>query len=81
MSVQLVDGRVRLSGDCPVEDAETLLALLQENASAPIEIKDCGRLHMAVVQVILAAKRPPGGVPGNAFVRDWLLPQLLSASD
>jgi hypothetical protein len=80
MSVRLEAGRIRLDGDCPVEDAETLLGLLQKYSSAPIDIKDCGRIHMAVMQILLAAQRPVHGVPGNTFVREWLVPQLLSGA-
>lgn len=81
MSVRLSGGAVRLEGDCPVEDAEALLTLLQENSAATIHINDCGRLHMAVMQVLLAARRPIQGTPGNGFVREWLLPQLLGEAD
>jgi hypothetical protein len=77
VSVQLIDGQAQLRGDCMVEDAEALLRILQENPSSTIDIKDCGRIHMAVVQVILAAHRPVLSVPANPFVREWLLPQLL----
>lgn len=78
MSVALAGDAVRLAGDCPVEDAETLLVLLQQNRAAAIDLDDCGRLHMAVMQVLLAAHRPVRGRPAHAFVRDWLLPQLVS---
>ncbi|WP_066798567.1 hypothetical protein [Sphingomonas soli] len=81
MSVALAGDAIRLTGNCPVEDAETLLALLQENAVASIDINDCGCLHMAVVQVLLAAARPVRGAPANAFVREWLVPQMLSLTD
>ncbi|MFD1788077.1 hypothetical protein ACFSC3_10865 [Sphingomonas floccifaciens] len=81
MSVAFAGDAIHLAGDCPVEDAETLLALLQENAAAAIDINDCGRLHMAVVQVLFAAARPVRGEPANVFVREWLVPQMLSATD
>lgn len=79
MSVAFAADSIRLTGDCSVEEAETLLALLQENATASIDIKDCGRLHMAVMQVLLAAARPVRGDPANAFVREWLVPQMLTS--
>jgi ribosome maturation factor RimP len=81
VTVALADGKVQLRGDCLVEDAEMLLQLLQENPAGAIDIKDCGRLHMAVVQVMLAARRPVLGVPGKVFVREWLLPQMLTTAD
>lgn len=78
MSVRVDNDRVRLEGDCPVEVAEVVLRLLLENPLASIDVTDCGRLHMAVVQVLLAAERPVYGEPKNPFVRDWLVPQLVS---
>ena len=81
MSIALGGDAIRLTSDCPVEDAETLLALLQQNPLAAIDIEDCGRLHMAVVQVLLAAARPVRGEPANPFVRKWLLYQLVNTID
>jgi hypothetical protein len=81
MSVRLHEGTIRLEGNCPVEDSEPLLQLLLENSPCPVDLGGCGRLHMAVVQVLLAARRSIVGVPGNAFAAEWLLPQLLSADE
>jgi hypothetical protein len=78
MSVRFDGDRVRLEGDCPVEDAEALLQLLQNHPSCAIDLADCGRLHMAVMQVLLAAGRQVMGTPANAFAREWLIPQLLN---
>lgn len=79
MTVKLHEGSIRLEGDCPVEDAEQLLQLLLEHGRCPVDLGGCGRLHMAVVQVLLAARRTILGTPGNAFAAEWLLPQLLIA--
>jgi len=76
MSVQLADGMIRLDGDCPVEDAETLLALLQEHQSASVSLRHCTRLHLATAQVLLAAGRPIAEPPAEPFLRDHLLPLL-----
>ena len=80
MSVKLIDDRIVLAGDCPVEDAENLLRLIQENPERTIDINDLGRIHMAVMQVMLAARAPVTGVPENAFVREWMLPHLLGSA-
>lgn len=74
MSVRLVEGALRLDGECSVEDAETLLALLQEHPSATIDLRGCTRLHLAVAQILLAARRPLTGAPGDRFLRDHFLP-------
>jgi hypothetical protein len=76
MSVRLVEGLVRLAGDCAVEDAEALLALLQEHPSAPVGLRGCTRLHLAVAQVLLAARRPVADSPVDPFLRDHFM-QLL----
>jgi hypothetical protein len=75
MSVSLVDGAIRLEGDCPVEEAERLLQLLLEH-QAPVDLSGCGHLHAALLQVLLAARPPIRGIPADSFVRDHLLPLL-----
>jgi hypothetical protein len=66
------DGSIVLAGDCPVEDAEPLLELLQKAPGARIDWTGCARLHTAVAQVILAAGRPTAGLCGDPWVRQWL---------
>ena len=76
MSVRLDDGVVRLDGDCAVEHAETLLGLLQDNPAAAIDLHRCTRLHLAVAQVLLAARRPIAVLPGDPFLRNLFAPDL-----
>ena len=66
------DGSIILDGDCPVEDAEPLLELLQATPAAPLDWSPCGRLHTAVMQVILAARPAHVGDCGDAWVRRWV---------
>lgn len=73
MSVRRTDGGVVvLEGDCPVDDAEPLLELLQKTPGATVDWTGCGRLHTAVVQVVLAAGAAPTGPCGDPFVRQWI---------
>lgn len=65
-------GAIALEGDCSVEDAETLLQLLLETPSGPVDWSRCGELHTAVVQVILAAKPTLSSACGDAWLRRWL---------
>jgi hypothetical protein len=81
MTVRFAHGHIRLEGDCPVEDAELLLQLAQQHPSAAIDLDGCGTVHMAVAQLLLAARRPVHGTPASVFVREWLVTQLLSAVD
>lgn len=75
MSVRFEDGVIRIVGDCPVEAAETLLSLLQAHA-APVDLSQCGHLHTASFQVLLALRPTIMGMAADAFVRDRLQPML-----
>ncbi len=73
MSVRRDDsGQVVLEGDCPVEDAERLLQLLQSTPGAPCDLTRCNRLHTAVVQVILAVRPTLIGPCGDPWVEQWI---------
>jgi hypothetical protein len=65
------DGVIVLAGECPVEDAETLLRLLQVQPEGPVDWSACTRLHTAVLQVLLAAAPSVRGECGDAFVARW----------
>ena len=65
------DGVIVLDGECPVEDAETLLQLLQAQPKGPVDWSACTRVHTAVLQVLMAAAAPVRGECGDAFVARW----------
>jgi hypothetical protein len=65
------DGVIMLDGECPVEDAETLLQLLQAHPKGPVDWSACTRLHTAVLQVLMATAAPVRGACGDAFVARW----------
>jgi hypothetical protein len=71
------DGTIALEGPCPVEDAELLLRLLQETPDAAVDWTHCGRLHTAVVQVMLAARPADLGACGDVWLGNWLSPKGL----
>jgi hypothetical protein len=60
-----------LDGECPVEDAESLLQLVQAQPEGPVDWSGCTRLHTAVLQVLAAAAAPVRGECGDAFVARW----------
>jgi hypothetical protein len=62
-------GTIILSGECPVEDAETLLEHLQAHPDGPVDWSGCRALHTAVLQVLMAAKPRLLGECGDEFVR------------
>lgn len=80
MTVHLSGGDIHLSGDCPAEDAEVLLGLLIENPAATIDFAQCGSIHTAVVQVLLADRPDIRGVPADPLLAEWVVPRLLDAA-
>jgi hypothetical protein len=68
--------RIALADDCPAEDAETLLQHLAAHPMAAIDWRACETAHSAVIQVLMAAKRPLQGPPAGAFLRDYVAPAL-----
>jgi hypothetical protein len=66
------DGRIVLEGICPVEDAESLLQLLQSAPRATCDWTTCNHLHTAVVQVILAADPNLIGPCGDPWIEQWI---------
>ena len=75
------NGAFVLEGDCPVEDAEPLLQMLQNMPTAGIDWTQCRQLHTAVLQVILASGTAPIGPCGDAWVAEWLAPKLPQTGD
>jgi hypothetical protein len=76
MSLKLEDEIIYLEGFCHVEDAEELLALVQTNASHPVDLTHCSHLHAALVQILLTFRPTIIGICGDPFIRDWLLPSF-----
>ena len=76
MTVTLADGTIVLEGDCPVEDAETLLQLLLADQAAEVDWRTCTQAHTAVVQVLLACRRKTHGPPQTIFFKKWIEPLL-----
>ncbi|KPC50692.1 hypothetical protein [Amantichitinum ursilacus] len=68
MSVQLQNGRIMLTGICPVGDAQALLNALLDNPDAPLDLSGCRHLHAALWQIALCAGARVGGAPTDPFV-------------
>ncbi|MBV1688162.1 hypothetical protein KRR38_10880 [Novosphingobium sp. G106] len=68
MSVRITDDAIYLEGRCMVEEAETLLAAIQQCPETPIDVSGLQRLHMAVAQVLLALKPTIRGEPPDLFL-------------
>lgn len=76
MTARLDDGTIRLIGDCPVEDAEALAALLSAHPGSAVDLTGCGTMNTAVFQLLLALQPPLVGAPSDEFARNWLFPLL-----
>ena len=79
MSVTLDGGVIRLAGAGRIEDAETLVALLQAHPGCLVDLAAAGQLHTAVVQVLLAFRPDLAGAPDDAFLAAWVMPLLAPA--
>ena len=77
MTVSKSDEIIVLAGDCTVEDAEILLELLLADRKAVVDLSQCGSVHAAVAQVLLASRAAIQGVPAEPLLADWIVPQIL----
>ena len=67
MSVRVDGAIIHVEGSSPVEDAEPILAALQEDSQRCVDLSQAGRLHSASVQVLLALRPRIGGLPADPF--------------
>lgn len=63
MSVRTQGDTVFLEGRCPAGDAEALLVALQDQPEAVVDIAGVVKMHLAVLQVLLALGPPLSGAP------------------
>jgi hypothetical protein len=76
MSVRLDRGVIALEGECHVEDAEHLAALLEAEADPLVDLAQCRHLHGALLQVLLWYRPRVTGAPADPFLRAWVVPIL-----
>ena len=73
------DGRIRLRGSCPIEDAEALLRCFSDDPRAVVDWSGCEHAHSAVIQVLLAIRPRVVGRPGDPFLTDFVAASLGAA--
>lgn len=73
MSIRVENGVVCLEGSCLVEDAEALLIAFQEGCRH-VDLGSATRLHLAIVQLLIAFKPLVSVIPDNSFIRLQILP-------
>ena len=76
MTVRRVGDIVHLEGDCRVEDAEPLAALLDAEPRLTVDMTDTRQLHAAVLQALLCYAPAVSGDPRDPFLRTWVVPGL-----
>ena len=75
----VVDGdAIVLTGRCAAEDAETLLAALQDRPGLVVDVAGVQKLHTAVLQILLALRPPIRGVPSDPFLRELVCTHAIS---
>jgi hypothetical protein len=80
MTVRREGAVVRLEDDCPVEEAETLVALLLAGGVRAADLSACRHLHAAVLQALLAFGVAVEGAPADGFLRDIVIPATSAAA-
>jgi hypothetical protein len=81
LTIDLQQNRIALLGDCPIEEAETLLNLLDSSPDMDVDLTHAGHLHAAVFQALLARRLTPIGPAADQFVERWLRPLLSGGSN
>lgn len=77
MTIHLsADGVIELDGDCPSEEAETLLQHLLANPDATVDWRHCESAHGAVIQVLMASRPTLRGPPIGIALKKWVHPWL-----
>lgn len=81
MTLRIEGGTIVLEGRCPAGDAEDLLGALGEHPAACVDIAGVLKLHMAVLQVLLALRPPITGRPTAGPLSQDIFRSLISGSD
>ena len=67
-------------GVCTVEEAETMLAWLQDHPKARVNLKRCEHIHAALLQVLMATGVAVSAWPEDEALASWLKTALQLAS-
>ncbi len=77
--IRAEEHKIHLEGNCGVEEAETLAALLEEDGPWEVDLSGCGHLHGALVQAMLIFRPRLRGLPEDVFMKGQLYPALAFA--
>lgn len=73
MPILYSDSAATFSEVVGVEEAEVLLAWLQEHPAGRLDLTACTHLHAAAVQVMMAARPAITAWPSNDGLAAWLM--------
>ena len=76
MSVRREGSVIHLEGDCPVEEAESLAALLEAGDGWTVDVALCRHLHTALAQALVRFAPKIVGEPDNRVLRELILPAI-----
>lgn len=80
MTVRRDGDIIRLEGECRIEDAEPLVALLDGHPGLGVDLAACRLMHAAVLQALLFYGPAIVGEPAEPFLRTCILPNLLKST-
>jgi hypothetical protein len=81
LTIELHQGRIALTGDCLIEEADALLSILDTSPDAPVDLSRAGHLHAAVFQALLARGARAIEPADDQFVERWLRPHLTGTAN
>ena len=67
MTIRIESEIIHVEGNSPVEDAEPILAALQDGPARSVDVSRAVRLHSASIQILLALRPPIIGLPSDSF--------------
>ena len=76
MPIEYKKNLVLLSDVVSVEEAEGLLEWLHKKPAAKVDLSNCSHLHLANLQVLMAAKVRIAAWPKDANLCAWLMTAL-----
>ena len=79
MTLRRDGATIHLEGECPVEEAEALTALLESPGTWAVELSACRHLHTALVQALLRYRPSIEGTPADPFLNRLVMPALARA--
>ncbi len=72
MPIELNDQTAQFTESVSVEEAETLMAWIQEHPGCAVNFSACEHLHASVLQVLMAFSPEVAQWPNDTNLKQWL---------